>query len=79
MIISASIKPNQTLYYFGAKLIGHLKHEPSSIVDSLHLFEQFQRILGIKITFTQYMYTLDWLYLLNMIDINDEGDIIVCF
>ncbi|WP_413541417.1 ABC-three component system middle component 6 [Salmonella enterica] len=25
------------------------------------------------------MYTLDWLYLLNMIDINDEGDVIVCF
>ncbi|WP_369073782.1 ABC-three component system middle component 6 [Dickeya dadantii] len=25
------------------------------------------------------MYTLDWLYLLDLVDVNNQGDIIICF
>lgn len=79
MIISNSMKPNQTLYYFGARLLECLKRQPSLTIDSLQLFELFQSCLSAKVTYTQYMYTLDWLYLLDMVEVNDNGDIVVCF
>jgi len=79
MILSNSIKPNQTLYYLGGILISCLKEQPSQVIDSVKLFEVFKNSLSVKVTFTQYMFTLDWLYLLDMIEVNDEGDIIVCF
>lgn len=79
MILSDSLKPNQTIYYLGAKLLHCIKNEPSMVIDSIYLFDKFKNSVNIKITFAQYMYTLDWLYLLDLVDVNNQGDIIICF
>lgn len=79
MILSNSIKPSQTLYFLGGVLISCLKDYPSQVIDSLKLFEIFKSSLSFKVTFTQYMFALDWLFLLDMVEVNEEGDIIVCF
>ncbi|WP_391595507.1 ABC-three component system middle component 6 [Yersinia aldovae] len=79
MILSNSLKPYQTIYYFGAKLLQCMRNEPSLVIDSLDLFEKFKKSLPVKVTFAQFMYTLDWLYLLDLIELSQEGDIIVCF
>ena len=79
MILSNSIRPNQTLYYLGGALISCLKNYPDQVIDSTKLFEIFKDSLSFKVSFTQYMFTLDWLYLLDMVEVNEDGDIIVCF
>ncbi|EOV1627796.1 ABC-three component system middle component 6 [Yersinia enterocolitica] len=56
-----------------------MRNEPSLVIDSLDLFEKFKKSLPTKVTFAQFMYTLDWLYLLDLIELNEQGDIIVCF
>lgn len=79
MILSNRMKPKNTIYYLGAKLIESIKEQPTGIIDSLLLFNAFKKNLTTNVTFVQYMYTLNWLYLIDLINLNDEGDIIVCF
>lgn len=79
MILSNSVKPEHTIYYLGAKLIQCIQEQSLAILDSIELFEKFKNKTNSKITFVQYMYTLNWLYLLDLVELNDKGDIIVCF
>lgn len=79
MIISNSIKPQNTIYYLGAKLIQCIQSQPSKVLDSIILFEKFQTIVPSKVSFVQYMYALNWLFLLDLVEINDKGDIVICF
>lgn len=79
MIISNSIKPQHTIYYLGAKLIECIQSQPSRVLDSILLFEKFQSFVPSKVSFVQYMYTLNWLFLLDLLELNDKGDIVICF
>lgn len=79
MIISNSIKPQYTIYYLGAKLIQCIQCQPSKVLDSIFLFEKLQQLIPSKISFVQYMYTLNWLFLLDLLELNDKGDIVICF
>lgn len=79
MILSNSIRPQYTIYYLGAKLIQCIREQATTTLDSIDLFDKFKSRLNSKITFVQYMYTLNWLYLLDLIELNENGDIIICF
>lgn len=79
MILSDSAKPNQTLYFLGAKLLKCIKEKPYKKLDITPLFDDFCLSLDKSISFTQYIYTLNWLFLLDLIDLDEEGDVIVCF
>lgn len=78
MIVSDVIKPSQTLYYLGAKLLECMNLNAYSHVDILELYDEFTA-LNNKVSFTQYIYTLNWLYLLGLVDANENGDLILCF
>ncbi len=43
MILSDSLKPDQTIYYLGAKLLHCIKNEPSMVIDSIYLFDKFKK------------------------------------
>ncbi|WP_412103707.1 ABC-three component system middle component 6 [Raoultella ornithinolytica] len=79
MILSNSIRPQYTIYFLGAKLIQCIQEQASTTLDSIDLFDKFKDIITSKITFVQYMYTLNWLYLLDLIELNENGDIVICF
>ncbi|WP_425536003.1 ABC-three component system middle component 6 [Enterobacter hormaechei] len=79
MILSNSIRPQYTIYFLGAKLIQCIQEQASTTLDSIDLFDKFKDKITSKITFVQYMYTLNWLYLLDLIELNENGDIIICF
>ncbi len=79
MIISNSIRPQNTIYYLGAKLIQCIQSQRSKILDSIILFENLQKLVPSKVSFVQYMYTLNWLFLIDLVEINDKGDIVICF
>ncbi|HFP2166326.1 TPA: ABC-three component system middle component 6 [Escherichia coli] len=49
-----------------------------SYVDIIDLYNEFKSKNN-NPSFTQYIYTLNWLYLLGLIDANENGDLILCF
>ncbi|WP_406627558.1 ABC-three component system middle component 6 [Raoultella planticola] len=49
-----------------------------SHVDIIELYDEFTSKNN-KVSFTQYIYTLNWLYLLGLVDANENGDLILCF
>ena len=79
MILSNSLRPQHTIYYLGAILIKCIREHSSTTIDSIDLYESFKTKVKSKITFLQYMYTLNWLYLLDLVELNDKGDIVICF
>ncbi|EEW1629492.1 ABC-three component system middle component 6 [Escherichia coli] len=78
MIISDITKPSQTLYYLGAQLLECMSSNAYSHVDIIELYNEFISKNN-KPSFTQYIYTLNWLYLLGLVDANENGDLILCF
>lgn len=78
MIISDITKPSQTLYYLGAKLLECMSSNSYSHVDIIELYDEFISKNN-KVSFTQYIYTLNWLYLLGLVEANENGDLILCF
>ena len=79
MIVSNSLSPKLTLYYIGSKLISILKNERFGVTDSYILFEKLLEETNERISFTHYMYALNWLYLLDLVKLDDNGDIRRCF
>jgi hypothetical protein len=75
MIVTSDISPERNLYFLGGKILEKLpKDEP---MDSLVMFEYLREKFGIS--FPLFMYALDWLYIADLIDLTQNGDIKVCF
>ena len=79
MIIYPNSNPDNGLYVRGAELISVLQKEPQSLLDLFSLFHKTNEISDNKISFSQYVYTLDWLYILGLVDLDPSGDIRKCF
>ena len=79
MIMSNSTSPKLSLYFLGAQLILVMKNERSGVLDSYLLYEKLNELLESPISFTHYMYTLNWLHLINAISLTENGDIEKCF
>lgn len=71
--------PDISLYSLGAYLIAFLKESSLGVHDSTVLYSNFKKSLGKELSFSVYLYVLDWLYLLGMVEVNNEGDIKKCF
>jgi hypothetical protein len=78
MIINES-HPNLSIYRLGANLINILTNSPLEKFDVLYLYESFKEITSNNISFGYFMLTLDWLYLLNLIELTENGDIKKCY
>jgi hypothetical protein len=75
VIVTSDISPEKNLYFLGGKILERLpKEEP---IDSLMMFEYLRE--DYRISFPLFMYTLDWLYLADLIDLTKNGDIKKCF
>ena len=77
MIVSRDINPERDLYYLGSKVIEVIAEEANEIVD---FFDVFKKVSATeKVSIGLYSLTLDWLYLLGVIDNSDKGNIKRCF
>lgn len=74
MIVTSDISPERNLYFLGGKILEKLSKDET--IDSLLVFENLRENFGIS--FPLYMYTLDWLYLANLIELTPNGDIKLC-
>ncbi len=75
MLIPDNIHPNDTIYYNGSIVIQQLANNKT--IDYLELY---QKICNVKpISISMFTLCLDWLYLIDLITINEKGEILRCF
>jgi len=76
MIINKDINPEREIYHLGALIIEILTNIPGTELD---FFDTYQRLNEkIKVSINLYILTLDWLYILGLIN-KKEDTIIKCF
>ncbi len=76
MLILTEKHPEKSLYFLGAKLLSLLlKRDTSYFV--LELYEV--SFSNSEIGFNRYLLALDWLFMLGVIELNQEGKITKCF
>lgn len=76
MIVSKDINPERDVYYLGAKVIEIISNE----IDVVDFFDVYRKInLSEKVSMNLYSITLDWLYILGVIENSEKGHIQKCF
>ena len=76
MIILNESQPEKSLYVIGAFLVEKLRTYTESFY-AVDLFVELESEL--EISFPQFLLTLDWLYLIGLLDTSDEGKLKKCF
>lgn len=76
MLLPMGITPENSLYFIGAKIIECIHKHPNHSVALVSLIEQMHHEIGLSAALTSL--GLDWLYLLDTVRINNEGNVILC-
>lgn len=79
MIIPIDIKPEKSLYVIGAKIVEVFNNESMGVIDIKILYEKFIKNYQENISFDYYLYALDWLFLIDLVKINKNSEVIKCF
>lgn len=74
MLIPDNIHPEQTVYYNGAIVLKEIQGNLD--MDMFNLYVQAN--LHKEISMPVFVLCLDWLYLLNLIVIDDQGKVKLC-
>ncbi len=77
MIISKDINPKRDFYYLGAKIIEILSNIDNKKIDFLKVYETLKSTENISINL--FTLSLDWLFIIGIIDYSEKGFIIKCF
>ena len=76
MLILNERSPDKSLYVKGASLLEKLKKHTGPI----HVTELFNAYAeDLQISFPQFLLTLDWLYLIGVLDVSEQGELQACF
>lgn len=75
MLLPKDINPENSIYYYGSLVLKRLMSIPHGEEDIINLYH-FVKTNNISIT--SFSLTLDWLYLVGAVKINDEGKVILC-
>jgi hypothetical protein len=74
MLLPDNIHPENTIYYNGALVLQSLQHK-----NVQTLIELYQNIRIKKdISFSILILCLDWLYLIDVAEMNDKGEVKLC-
>ncbi|MCI5165139.1 MAG: hypothetical protein D3903_03350 [Candidatus Electrothrix sp. GM3_4] len=74
MLIPDNIHPEQTIYFNGAFVLKTIqKHQT---IDMLELYVQTRSEQNM--TMPVFVLCVDWLYLLNLVTLNDKGMVELC-
>ena len=74
MLLPDNIKPELSIYYIGSQILSVLKDN-----RSLPLINLFQKLRErSSISFQSFVLGLDWLYLINDAEVNEQGDVVLC-
>lgn len=77
MIIYDVSEPKKSLYVIGATILSVLRDSHENSIDPISLFEQLH-YRDDKVSLTYFYYGLDWLYLIDSIEMDCSGNIKLC-
>lgn len=77
MIISKDINPERDFYYLGAKTIEILSSTEDDKMDFFSVFDTLKSTEDISLNL--FTLTLDWLFIIGVIDKPQKGYIVKCF
>jgi len=72
MILPFDITPNKSLYIIGAEVLQIFHKESVRMLDIKILFDKLNMHRDSQISFNYFLYTLDWLFLTNTIDLQNN-------
>lgn len=74
MLLPDNIRPELSIYYIGGQILSVLKDN-----RSLSLMNLFQKLKERNsVSFQSFVLSLDWLYLINAAEVNEQGDVVLC-
>ncbi len=74
MLLPDNMQPELCIYYNGAMLLKELKETGRQSIFSL-----YQRIKEKReMSFSTFILCLDWLYLINVAQVNEKGEVELC-
>ena len=74
MLLPDNIHPDNTVYYNGALVLNVLQQDGNNSLMGL-----YQKVRELKdISFSLFVLCLDWLYLINAAEINENGEVELC-
>lgn len=74
MLLPDNIHPEQSIYYNGAIVLQSLREQRVMDLMDLYLSTKKQR----EMTMPVFVLCLDWLYLLNLVSLNEQGSVELC-
>lgn len=74
MLLPDNVHPEQSIYYNGAFVLQAIQNQPSQ--DLLDLYHNAKQIK--EMSMPVFVLCLDWLFLLNLIILRDNGRIELC-
>jgi hypothetical protein len=77
MIVSKDINPERDFYYLGAKTIEILSTTEDEKMDFFSVFDALKSSEDISLNL--FTLTLDWLFIIGVIDKSQKGYIVKCF
>jgi hypothetical protein len=80
MIISQDTAPERSLYYLGYQVLQLLKSENAASSDPKLLYDKFLLIYpSSNLSFNYFLYAVDWLYILDLVELTDNIRLKKCF
>jgi hypothetical protein len=80
MILPQDITPEKSLYVMGARIIESFRSETNETIDPKYLFDLYiKKYSGIPITYNYFLYALDWLFVLNAIELTPNNRLKRCY
>ena len=78
MIMPYDINPELSLYFIGAQIIQLMKSERMGVFDVGILYDKYTSNFQTKISYSYFLYALDWLYIIDLVKINQNNEIEIC-
>ena len=74
MLIPDNIHPEETIYYNGAIVLKTIRESKALDMFDLYVMTKSERELSMPV----FVLCLDWLYLLNLVGLNNNGEVELC-
>ncbi len=79
MLLPQDISPEKSLYVMGGQIIQVFKTYKRSIIEPKILYDKYLDMFYSDVSYSYFLYALDWLFLLGYIDVYKSTKIKRCF
>lgn len=73
ILLDKNSSPQNTVFYLSSIIYGVMIDKNG--IDSIQLYNEINQKLNEKVNFTTFILAIDFLFLLDMLDVSAEGDI----